>query len=43
MALFGIADAVIGVVGNVLDKFVEDKDLRAKLRSEEHTSELQSQ
>ena len=34
MALFGIADAVVGVVGNVLDKFVEDKDLRAKLNHE---------
>ena len=29
MALFGIAEAVVGVVDNVLDKFVEDKDLRA--------------
>ncbi len=34
MALFGIAEAVIGVVDNVLDKFVEDKDLRAKLNHE---------
>ena len=34
MALFGIAEAVVGVVDNVLDKFVEDKDLRAKLNHE---------
>ena len=34
MALFGIAEAVIGVVDNVLDKFVEDKDLRTKLNHE---------
>jgi hypothetical protein len=34
MALFGIAEAVVGVVDNVLDKFVEDKDLRAKLDHE---------
>ena len=34
MALFGIAEAVVGVVDNVLDKFIEDKDLRAKLDHE---------
>jgi len=34
MALFGIAEAVVGVIDNVLDKFVEDKDLRAKLNHE---------
>ena len=27
----GIIESVVGVVDNVLDKFVEDKDLRAKL------------
>ena len=42
MALFGIADAVVGVVGNVLDKFVEDKDLRAKLNHELKTQVQQA-
>ena len=32
--VLGIAEAVVGVVGSVLDKFVEDKDLRAKLDHE---------
>jgi len=32
--VFGIAQAVVGVIDNVLDKFVEDKDLRAKLNHE---------
>ena len=32
--VLGIAEAVVGVVDNVLDKFVEDKDLRAKLDHE---------
>ena len=32
--VLGIAEAVVGVVDNVLDKFVEDKDLRAKLNHE---------
>tara|TARA_R100001086_G_scaffold183970_1_gene102700 strand:+ start:133 stop:537 length:405 start_codon:yes stop_codon:yes gene_type:complete len=32
--MFGIAESVIGVAGKVLDKFVEDKDLKAKLESE---------
>jgi hypothetical protein len=29
-----IIDSIIGVAGKVLDKFVEDKDLRVKLESE---------
>ena len=29
-----LADSVIGVAGKVLDKFVEDKDLKAKLEHE---------
>ena len=29
--VLGIADSVIGVAGKVLDKFVEDKDLKKKL------------
>tara|TARA_Y100001951_G_scaffold46944_1_gene37124 strand:+ start:2500 stop:2910 length:411 start_codon:yes stop_codon:yes gene_type:complete len=29
--VFGIAESVIGVAGKVLDKFVEDKDLKTKL------------
>ena len=36
--MLGIADSVIGVAGKVLDKFVEDKDLKTKLNAE-----LQSQ
>ena len=32
--VFGIAESVIGVAGKVLDKFVEDKDLKTKLESE---------
>lgn len=32
--VLGIADSVIGVAGKVLDKFVEDKDLRKKLDHE---------
>tara|TARA_R110000737_G_scaffold76266_2_gene106846 strand:- start:917 stop:1318 length:402 start_codon:yes stop_codon:yes gene_type:complete len=32
--MLGIVDSVIGVAGKVLDKFVEDKDLRAKLDAE---------
>ena len=32
--MFGIADSVIGVAGKVLDKFVEDKDLKTKLNAE---------
>ena len=42
MALFGIAEAVVGVVDNVLDKFVEDKDLRAKLNHELKTQVQQA-
>ena len=29
--MLGIAESVIGVAGKVLDKFVEDKDLKIKL------------
>ena len=29
--VLGIADSIIGVAGKVLDKFVEDKDLKTKL------------
>ena len=29
--MLGIADSVIGIAGKVLDKFVEDKDLKKKL------------
>jgi|TARA_R100000656_G_scaffold123406_1_gene99930 hypothetical protein len=29
--MLGIADSIIGVAGKVLDKFVEDKDLKTKL------------
>ncbi len=36
--MLGIAESVIGVAGKVLDKFVEDKDLKTKL-----SAELQSQ
>jgi len=32
--MLGIAESVIGVAGKVLDKFVEDKDLKAKLDAE---------
>jgi len=32
--MLGIADSVIGVAGKVLDKFVEDKDLKKKLEHE---------
>ena len=32
--VLGIADSVIGIAGKVLDKFVEDKDLRKKLDHE---------
>ena len=31
--MLGIADSVIGVAGKVLDKFVEDKDLKTKLNA----------
>ena len=36
--MLGIAESVIGVAGKVLDKFIEDKDLKTKLNAE-----LQSQ
>ena len=32
--MLGIADSVIGIAGKVLDKFVEDKDLKKKLEHE---------
>ena len=32
--VFGIAESVTGVAGKVLDKFVEDKDLKTKLEAE---------
>tara|TARA_R100001086_G_scaffold203954_1_gene119897 strand:+ start:1450 stop:1863 length:414 start_codon:yes stop_codon:yes gene_type:complete len=32
--MFGIAESVIGVAGKVLDKFIEDKDLKTKLNAE---------
>jgi len=35
--VLGIADSVIGVAGKVLDKFVEDKDLKKKLEHEFQT------
>ena len=38
----GIIESVVGVVDNVLDKFVEDKDLRAKLNHELKTQVQQA-
>ena len=35
--MLGIAESVIGVAGKVLDKFVEDKDLKKKLEHELQT------
>jgi hypothetical protein len=32
--MFGLAESVIGVAGKVLDKFVEDKDLKTKIEGE---------
>ena len=32
--MLGIVDSVVGVAGKVIDKFVEDKDLRTKLDAE---------
>ena len=29
--MLGLADSIVGVAGKVLDKFVEDKDLKTKL------------
>ena len=40
--VLGIVEAVVGVVDNVLDKFVEDKDLRAKLNHELKTQVQQA-
>ena len=28
--MLGLADSIVGVAGKVLDKFVEDKDLKTK-------------
>tara|TARA_R110000824_G_scaffold48285_2_gene136501 strand:+ start:464 stop:868 length:405 start_codon:yes stop_codon:yes gene_type:complete len=39
--MFGIAESVIGVAGKVLDKFIEDKDLKTKLEAEFKTQVLQ--
>ena len=36
--MLGISESVIGVAGKVLDKFVEDKDLKAKLDHELKTA-----
>jgi len=38
----GIIESVVGVVDNVLDKFVEDKNLRAKLNHELKTQVQQA-
>ena len=32
--MLGLAESVVGVAGKVLDKFVEDKDLKTKLEAE---------
>ena len=32
--MLGLADSIVGVAGKVLDKFVEDKDLKTKLNAE---------
>ena len=32
--MLGLADSIVGVAGKVLDKFVEDKDLKTKLEAE---------
>ena len=32
--MFGIVESIVGVAGKVLDKFVEDKDLKTKLEAE---------
>jgi hypothetical protein len=32
--MLGLVDSVVGVAGKVLDKFVEDKDLKTKLNAE---------
>ena len=32
--MFGLAESVVGVAGKVLDKFVEDKDLKPKIEGE---------
>ena len=32
--MLGIVESVVGVAGKVLDKFVEDKDLKTKLNAE---------
>jgi hypothetical protein len=38
--MFGIAESVVGVAGKVLDKFIEDKDLKTKLEAELKTQML---
>ena len=35
--MLGIAESVIGITGKILDKFVEDKDLKTKLDAELRT------
>ena len=32
--MLGLADSVVGVAGKILDKFVEDKDLKTKIEGE---------
>ena len=32
--MLGIAESVIGIGGKILDKFVEDKDLKTKIAAE---------
>ena len=38
--MFGIVESIVGVAGKVLDKFVEDKDLKIKLAAELETQLL---
>jgi len=38
--MFGIVESIVGVAGKVLDKFVEDKDLKTKLEAEFKTQLL---
>jgi len=38
--MFGIVESIVGVAGKVLDKFVEDKDLKIKLAAELETQFL---
>ena len=32
--VLGLADSIIGISGKILDKFVEDKDLKTKINAE---------